>query len=801
MTSELLQQPEKLSWRFPRTFWFANAAELFERAAFYGMFIALVLYLTRKVGFSDVEAGYVGMCFSSIIYLLPTFLGAMADKIGFRRALTVAFALLTAGYALLGAFQYKSTAIAALALIMFGGAIVKPVISGTVAKCSDEAHRARAFSIFYQVVNIGAFFGKTVAKPLRTGLDLPYIGRLELGLEYINFYAAAMAFCALLFVVLFYRNVDTEGMGKTPREAWEGLLKVVRNGRFISLIFIVAGFWTIQGQLYATMPKYLTRLIGESASPEWLANINPLVVVICVVPITHLIRHFKPANAISIGLLIIPLSALSISLSPALEAVTGDSVSIVGRVALHPITVVVVIGIALQGLAECFLSPKFLEYASRQAPKGEEGLYLGYQHLTTFFAWALGFGISGHLLQRYCPDPGTMSPEWRQRWERGTDTGYRFELDPVLDADFKDGVPASSAVQEAFKEKGIALPGTARIERSDLDGGNAEGLVAIGRAHSPGFALDLVNGKVYWTDYEADKIQRANLDGSAVEDLVTVGLGCPKGIALDVAGGKMYWTDADTAKVQRADLDGSEVEDLVTTGLASPTEIALDLVGGKMYWADRGKKKIRRANLDGSEVEDVITTGLILPTGIALDASGGKIYWTDSGAEKIQRANLDGSRMERLVSVESGSLDGIALDVTRGKMYWTDAERAKVQRADLDGSNVEELATVGLISPTQIALDAEGGKMYRTAFSVATVQAGEDAGVWKIGTATGDYTVQRVEGRLLVYKDRRPLPAEYAQAHRIWYVFSAIGVTAFLAMLIFKWVTGVLDRRLAAKPS
>ena len=791
MTDEFLQEPEKLSWRFPRTFWFANAAELFERAAFYGMFIALVLYLTRKVGFSDVEAGYVGMCFSSIIYLLPTFLGAMADKIGFRRALTVAFALLTAGYALLGAFQYKSTAIAALALIMFGGAIVKPVISGTVAKCSDEAHRVRAFSIFYQVVNIGAIFGKTVAKPLRTGL----------GLEYINFYASAMAFCALLFVVLFYRNVDTEGMGKTPREAWEGLLKVVRNGRFMGLILIVAGFWTIQGQLYATMPKYLTRLIGESASPEWLANINPLVVVICVVPITHLIRHFKPANAIAIGLLIIPISALSISLSPALEAVAGDSVSIVGRVALHPITVVVVIGIALQGLAECFLSPKFLEYASKQAPKGEEGLYLGYQHLTTFFAWALGFGISGHLLQRYCPDPGTMSPEWRQRWQRGTDAGYRFELDPTLEANLKDGVPVSPAVQEAFQEKGVPLPGTARIERSDLEGGNAEGLVTIGRALSPGFALDVVNGKMYWTDYEADKIQRANLDGSAVEELVTVGLGCPKGIALDVAGGKMYWTDAGMAKVQRADLDGSNVEDLVATGLTTPTEIALDLVGGRMYWADCGNKKIQRANLDGSNVEDVVTTGLILPTGIALDLAGGRIYWTDSGAERIQRANLDGSQMERLVSVESGSLDGIALDVARGKMYWTDSRTDRIQRADLDGSNVEELVTPGLISPSQIALDADGGKMYRTAFSVATVEEDRDAEVWKIDAATGDYTVQRVEGTLLVYKDRRPLPTEYAQAHRIWYVFSTIGVTAFLAMLIFKWVTGAIDRKLAATPS
>ena len=44
---------------------------------------------------------------------------------------------------------------------------------------------------------------------------------------------------------------------------------------------------------------------------------------------------------------------------------------------VHPITFMMVIGIAIQGLAECFLSPKWLEFASKQAPKGKEGVFLG----------------------------------------------------------------------------------------------------------------------------------------------------------------------------------------------------------------------------------------------------------------------------------------------------------------------------------------------------------------------------------------------------------------------------------------
>ena len=47
-----------LSWKFPREFWMANVMELLERAAYYGFFIVLTLYLTDIVGFNDHPGGY-----------------------------------------------------------------------------------------------------------------------------------------------------------------------------------------------------------------------------------------------------------------------------------------------------------------------------------------------------------------------------------------------------------------------------------------------------------------------------------------------------------------------------------------------------------------------------------------------------------------------------------------------------------------------------------------------------------------------------------------------------------------------
>jgi dipeptide/tripeptide permease len=100
----------------------------------------------------------------------------------------------------------------------------------------------------------------------------------------------------------------------------------------------------------------------------------------------------------------IPFSALLMALS----GLMGEKVNLLGM-ALHPITLMMVLGIALQGFAECFMSPRYLEYASRQAPPGQEGLYMGYCHLNTFFAWLFGFVLSGYLLDAFCPDPKKLA--------------------------------------------------------------------------------------------------------------------------------------------------------------------------------------------------------------------------------------------------------------------------------------------------------------------------------------------------------------------------------------------------------
>jgi Na+/melibiose symporter-like transporter len=200
-----------------------------------------------------------------------------------------------------------------------------------------------------------------------------------------------LAAVALLVALLFYRPPDNlETRPRSVRNALQGLATVLRNGRFLALILITAGFWLIQGQMYASMPKYVLRMVGDAAMPEWYANVNPLVVVLCVVPVTQLVRKLAPIGSIAIALGLIPLSATIMGFSTPL-----GSLAAAAGLATHPVTIAMILGISLQGFAECFLSPRYLEYASKQAPPGQEGLYMGYAHINTFFAWFTGFVMSG----------------------------------------------------------------------------------------------------------------------------------------------------------------------------------------------------------------------------------------------------------------------------------------------------------------------------------------------------------------------------------------------------------------------
>jgi DNA-binding beta-propeller fold protein YncE len=159
------------------------------------------------------------------------------------------------------------------------------------------------------------------------------------------------------------------------------------------------------------------------------------------------------------------------------------------------------------------------------------------------------------------------------------------------------------------------------VHRANLDGSNIETLISEENRYWS-MALDLQNRKMYLG--QISSIDRADLDGSNLERVLYNYNSNHFGIALDVANGKMYWTEMSHGNIKRANLDGSAKEILVRD-LSNPRAIALDLAQGKMYWANLSSFGVRRANMDGSDVE-ILIYGESPMHAIDLDPGRGKLY-------------------------------------------------------------------------------------------------------------------------------------------------------------------------------
>ncbi|HWX75136.1 MAG TPA: hypothetical protein VNZ05_07515 [Solirubrobacteraceae bacterium] len=267
---------------------------------------------------------------------------------------------------------------------------------------------------------------------------------------------------------------------------------------------------------------------------------------------------------------------------------------------------------------------------------------------------------------------------------------------------------APAAHAKVYFSAFLAVGGSG-VERAAFDGAGLEALASQPAGFADGIALDVPDGRMYWTDTNASVIWSSNLNGSAAQIVLDDFGAEPLGIALDLAAGRMYFTDSDGVK--RASLDGSGVE-LLTKGPARGF-IALDPAARRMYWADWPSGAIKAAAM----TPEAVVTNLIgkqpAAFGVAVDPAAGKVFWLqlDLGRKKnekevIRRANTDGSEVQTLIERPGAGFEGgLAVDPAAGKLYWTEALGHDIASANLDGSGAGVLFGTGQDVPVALAVE------------------------------------------------------------------------------------------------
>jgi dipeptide/tripeptide permease len=410
--------------KFPRVFWFANLTELFERAAFYSMASFVVIYL-GQLGLGTYWPAMLNTLLWYLIYFLPILSGTIADQIGFRRALLGAFVLLSIGYLLLGypvwlggatiaptierevtaGMNVVLPAVVGILLISCGGSIVKPCILGTAQKTAG-ARATLAFAIFYVVVNMGSLFGRGVAFYVRT--------RPGAALSAIFAVAAVMAVLAFLVVTGFYRGPETapgSGVPGKPRRSVSeiiiGMFTVLFNLRFFLFLLVSCGFFFLYNQVYVVLPLYLKTVVESKPAMDIYTMANPLVIVCFQLLVTKLFGKMKPIRSMIVGTVIIGV-AMALNMIP-IFAGGNLRASFAG---LLPVgSFIVVTSIALGAFAELFTSARMYEYVGAMAPKGQEGLFLGYANLPLAFGSLAGGPVGALIFNEVMARGATRRPD------------------------------------------------------------------------------------------------------------------------------------------------------------------------------------------------------------------------------------------------------------------------------------------------------------------------------------------------------------------------------------------------------
>ena len=370
---------------FERPFWIANISEMFERLSYYAVFAVLARYLHEGLHFDVQRAGSLSGMFGGWVWVMAVFGGAVADRLGFRRALSLAYLFLTIAYFSLGSIgaewfapvrnavpQVPLVAIV-LTLPALGVALVKPSVVGTTARASQENVRSAGYSIYYTLVNVGSTAGPYLASWVHRHGSMENVFRM----------AAISVFAMLFFVLLFFKEPrqNSDAPAAAVGQVARNFLTVLSNPRFMLFLLIFTGYWIVFWQEFIALPLYISGYIDAKADTELILVTDPLVVICFTMVIGFLTKRLHAFHAIVLGTLVSSVAWILLI--------------------VHPSVWMAVATLVVVATGEIIQQPRYYDYVSRLAPPEQQGTYMGFAFLPLGIGSFVGGPFSGWLMKHF----------------------------------------------------------------------------------------------------------------------------------------------------------------------------------------------------------------------------------------------------------------------------------------------------------------------------------------------------------------------------------------------------------------
>lgn len=380
---------------FPLNYWIVIMMEFFERGSYYGMMSILSVYMTDQLSYTKESVGLIKSVIQPMLYILPILSGAIGDRFGYKRVLTFAFIFLGLGYFLTSQTTEYSMVFGSLIIMAVGAGAFKPMISGTIARSTNESNSTLGFGIYYWSINLGAFLFPLIL--------VPYI-KNTFGWQYVMLASAIATSIMLIPTFLIYKEPDRPSSSKSIAVVLKEAIMVLSDFRFIGLIVIYSGFWILYFQMFDSVLWYVQKYVDATSLNNFVngalggigININWKFDV----------EHVTVINAGTIILLQILVSNIVKHTKALPTMIAGIAMGTIGMaiLAINTNIWVFMIGITIFSIGEMTAHPKFISYVGLIAPEDKKALYLGYSFLYgvlgSFIGGILGANLYVHFVDK-----------------------------------------------------------------------------------------------------------------------------------------------------------------------------------------------------------------------------------------------------------------------------------------------------------------------------------------------------------------------------------------------------------------
>jgi MFS family permease len=437
----------------PRELWIIFAAYILENLAYkVGAAGVLTLWLSHDLGFGDTSAGATIALWSSIMTLITVFVGSLTDALGIRRTFLIGFVIcLVSRTVMTFSVDRWVTLPFGLYFQAVGIALMIPVMAAACKKYSNAAQRSLAFALYYALMNLGYAIGDWVFDRIRSdahGLGeyghwlVPFVNADLSTYRVLILLSAVFTVPGLLLVWFFVRDgvemTETgikitprvnsgksflAGVTQTARDTWKifsGLWTQKSFYRFLVFMTLVVGVKMVFYHLAYTFPKYGIRELGDGAPFAHLSGILNSMMIVFLVPVCGVLtQKISAYRMVTVGSLVSALSVFFIAVparwfQPLADGWLGEWVvhrwlGVAGPV--NPLWISIFLFIVFLSLGEALWSPRLYEYSAAIAPHGQEASYMALSMLPYFLGKFFVGGMSGWLLEKFCPEHGPRNPE------------------------------------------------------------------------------------------------------------------------------------------------------------------------------------------------------------------------------------------------------------------------------------------------------------------------------------------------------------------------------------------------------